>query len=73
MCLSKVYILENGQEHMILDSVSNIRMENGKITLSDILGETKTVRGMIQDVDLIRNTVLIRTGDYDKWTSSQWA
>lgn len=65
MCLSKVYILENGQEHMILDSVNNIRMENGEVILSDIIGERKTVRGMIQDVDLIRNTVLICAGDCD--------
>jgi len=63
MCLSKVFLLKNGQEQLILDSVSNIRMENNEITLYDIIGETKTVRGMIQDVDLIRNTVLIRSED----------
>lgn len=60
MCLSKVFLVKNGKEQLILDSVSNIRMEDQEITLYDIIGETMTVRGTIQDVDLIRNTVLIR-------------
>ena len=37
-----------------------ILLENGEIVLYDIIGETSSVRGVIQDVDLIRNTIMIR-------------
>ena len=59
MCLSRAFLIKNGKEQLILDSVCNVRMENGEIVLYDIIGETSSVRGIIQDVDLIRNTILI--------------
>ena len=63
MCLSKAFLIKNGKEQLILDSVCNVRMENGEIVLYDIIGETSSVRGIIQDVDLIRNTILIRAAE----------
>lgn len=63
MCLSKAYLIKNGKEQLILDSVCNVRMEEGEIVLYDIIGETSSVRGIIQDVDLIRNTIVIRADE----------
>lgn len=63
MCLSKAYLIKNGKEELILDSVCNVRMEEGKIVLYDIIGETSSVRGIIQDVDLIRNTIMIQADE----------
>ena len=60
MCLSKAFLIKNGREQLLLDSVCNVRMENGQIVLYDIIGETSSVRGIIEDVDLIRNTIIIR-------------
>ena len=60
MCLSKAFLIKNGREQLLLDSVCNVRMENGQIVLYDIIGETSSVRGIIEDVDLIRNTIMIR-------------
>ena len=60
MCLSKAFLVKNGREQLLLDSVCNVRMENGQIVLYDIIGETSSVRGIIEDVDLIRNTIIIR-------------
>ena len=60
MCLSKAYLIKNGKEELLLDSVCNVRMEGGRIVLYDIIGETASVRGTIQDVDLINNTIFIQ-------------
>ena len=60
MCLSKAFLIKNGREQLLLDSICNVRMENGQIVLYDIIGETSSVRGIIEDVDLIRNTIIIR-------------
>ena len=60
MCLSKAFLIKNGREQLLLDSVCNVRMENGQIVLYDIIGESSSVRGIIEDVDLIRNTIIIR-------------
>ena len=60
MCLSKAFLIKNGRDQLLLDSVCNVRMENGQIVLYDIIGETSSVRGIIEDVDLIRNTIIIR-------------
>ncbi len=60
MCLSKVYLLKNGNEKLVSESVCNVLMNDKDIALYDIIGQTTTVKGTIQNVDLLKNKILIK-------------
>ena len=62
MCLSNVYVCENGREELVSESVCNV-LDGKDITLCDIIGQTTHVRGTIQNVDLLKNKILIQAED----------
>jgi len=59
MCLSNVYLFENGEEKLVCEYVSNIDTDSGEITLTDVLGQEITVTGRLAKVDLVKNIILI--------------
>ncbi len=63
MCLSNVYVRENGREELVSESVCNVFLDGKDITLCDIIGQTTRVRGTIQNVDLLKNKILIQAED----------
>lgn len=66
MCLSKVFLLDNGNEKLISESICNVLTNGNDITLYDIIGQTTTVRGTIQNVDLLKKIILIKAAELDK-------
>lgn len=62
MCLSDVYQISEGCEPQQLASkASEIKVQNDTIIINDIFGNEQTVRGYIEDVDLLENKILIRS------------
>ena len=60
MCLSTVYSLRGGEREQICKNIADIRVENGEIVFTDIMGVSTTRRAVIERVDLTDNYVLIR-------------
>ncbi len=58
MCLSTVYEA-NDSENVILEYVSKIEVEGSQITLTDVIGDTKTIEGSIVMADLTGGKVLV--------------
>lgn len=58
MCLATAY-KTNEPDSIILEFVSKIEVDGNKITLIDIMGDTKTVEGTIAMVDLTGGVVKI--------------
>lgn len=58
MCLATVYNV-NEPDSVILEFVSRIDVEGNKITLTDVMGDTRTVEGTIAMVDLTGGVVKI--------------
>lgn len=58
MCLSKVVDI-NQPDSVILDFVSKIEVNGNLITLTDVMGERKTVEGFIVKADLTGGRVEI--------------
>ena len=61
MCLSSVYEISDGRENLLCDHVTSIDLNNGAITLTDIMGEEIVIRGVLKNIDLVKNTVKIET------------
>ena len=60
MCVAAAYKNEQTPENLICKFVSNIGFDNGKIVLTDILGENIEIEGKLSTVDLVKNVVVIQ-------------
>lgn len=60
MCLSTVYKNEKTPENVVLGNVMHIQCENGKVTLTDIMGREAVVEGEILSADLTGGTVILK-------------
>lgn len=58
MCLSTAYNV-NDSDSVIMEYVSRIDVDGDHITLTDVLGDQRTVEGRIRMVDLTGGTVKI--------------
>ena len=61
MCLSTVYKNEKTPENVVLGNVMMITCDNGRVTLTDIMGREAVVEGEILSADLTGGTVVLRT------------
>ena len=60
MCESTAYLVSPEGESKVMDYVVNIiPEEGGRLFLTDILGEEKMVDGMLKEVDLLKNKIVI--------------
>ena len=59
MCLSTIFV--DRATEPVAANICKIRVENGEIVASDIMGREVRLVGVIDDIDLIENTVRIRT------------
>ena len=59
MCLSSAYTTKNGIDTLIVDKVTNVNVENGKVLLTNLLGMTTEVEGILKSLDLNKNVIKI--------------
>ena len=59
MCDLKAYVKKHDREELLLDSVNHIRAEGGEVTVRNLFGEEKTVRGEVREVSLAKSRVLV--------------
>jgi len=59
MCDLKAYVLKQGKEELLLESVNNVRVENGEVVVRNLFGEEKKVRGQVREVSLTKNRVIV--------------
>ena len=59
MCLSDVYVLENGTKKLLYKNVASVRQKEDKLVFSDILGNPQEIKGTIASVDLLENIIII--------------
>lgn len=61
MCLSSVYRDTITPENLIMDKVIAAKWQDGKVTLTDLLGRQKVIEGIIAGADLNKNNIIIAT------------
>ncbi len=61
MCESSAYLRNQaGQEEKLMDYVIDIiPNDDGSLTLSDLLGSTKTINGRLREVKLLEHKIII--------------
>ena len=59
MCLSNVYRGEVKDENLLAHNIADVRVDGGKIILTDLMGIRKEIDATIQKVDLMENYIVI--------------
>lgn len=59
MCESKVIVIKNGKEKILMEDVVRIEVENDKLKLYGLLGEMKEVKGRIVLMDLVGHKIFV--------------
>ncbi len=60
MCESNAYVIRNGTEELVMESVGSLIPAKGKITLKSIFGEIMYVEGDLIDIDLIGHKIRLK-------------
>ena len=60
MCLSTVYKNEVSDANMLAKNVADIKVENGQIIFTDLMGIRTVFDGSLQKVDLMDNYVIVK-------------
>jgi predicted RNA-binding protein len=60
MCESHAYLVEGDEERLIMEDVINIRSEDGKLVLANIIGEESKLDAEIVDITLLDHRILLK-------------
>jgi len=59
MCEASAFILRDGQEELVLESVDILEQENGNVRLVNIFGEQKVLPAKIKKLSLVDHKIIL--------------
>ncbi len=63
MCEANAYLLKDGKEELLMESLDTVEPDNGKLRLTSIFGEQRFVEGKISRLALVDHKVIIEQTD----------
>lgn len=63
MCLAKAYMGKNGENELLAEDISSIRVEGGKVKVTTLFGEQREFEAGIREIDFRASRILL---DEDK-------
>ncbi len=60
MCEATAYLIKDGREEKLLESVDVVEPDNGKLRLVNIFGEQKVVDARIVKLNLVEHKILLQ-------------
>ncbi len=63
MCESHAYLAEGEESRLIMEDVVDIREEDGTLYLSNIVGESMTLRADISEISFFQHRILLTPRD----------
>lgn len=59
MCESSAYILKNGKEELLLESVDILEDRGGEIKIVSVFGEAKSIKGKVKSLSLLEHKIVL--------------
>jgi predicted RNA-binding protein len=59
MCEANAYLLKDGEEKLLMESVDTVRPEKNGLYLQDIFGEQRIVKARIKEMKLVDHRILL--------------
>ena len=61
MCESSAYIMKDGKEELVLESVDILENEGDAVNLVNIFGEQKRVKARIKSLSLVDHKIILES------------
>ncbi len=61
MCESAVYLIKNGQEQLVLESVENLEVNGDQIRLQNIFGEKKELKAKVRSFSMNDHKIILQS------------
>ncbi|HUT71178.1 MAG TPA: CooT family nickel-binding protein [Desulfatiglandales bacterium] len=61
MCEANAYLIESGEETLVMENVDILRPEGNDIYLQDIFGGQRTIKARIKEMNLVDHRILLET------------
>jgi predicted RNA-binding protein len=61
MCEASAFIMRDGQEELVLESVDILEQENGNVRLVNIFGEQKVLPAKIKKLSLVDHKIILES------------
>ena len=58
MCEANAYLVRDGEEELIMNSVDIVRPEDGCIYIQDVFGEQRWVKAHIKEMNLVEHRIV---------------
>ena len=59
MCEASAYLIKDGQEELLLESVDILENNDGDIRMVNLFGEQKLIKGRIKSLSLVDHKILL--------------
>ncbi len=59
MCEAAAYLLRDGQEELLLESIDILESEKGQIKLVNIFGEQKKIKAKVKALSLVNHKIIL--------------
>ena len=59
MCEAAAYLLKDGQEELLLESVDRLESGNGEVKMVNIFGEQKEIKAKIKLLSLVDHKIIL--------------
>lgn len=59
MCEAAAYLLRDGQEELLLESIDILECEEGQIKLVNIFGEQKKIKAKVKALSLVNHKIIL--------------
>ncbi len=62
MCESNAYLMRDGEESLIMESVDSLKQEGDQVTLKSIFGEQATLQATVKEMNLTGHRIVLTVG-----------
>ena len=62
MCLAKVYIGSTGENQPLMQEVTSVKVDDGKLVLTSLFGEQKEISASIKEIDFKGSNIILESG-----------
>lgn len=59
MCESNAYIIKDGEEHLVMESVKYLKPQDGMVLLRSIFGEETKIPARVLEMDLTGHRIVL--------------
>lgn len=61
MCESNAYVIKDGKENLVMESVANLTFHGDHVALKSIFGEEKELKARLLEINLIGHCILLES------------